>query len=408
LQKLYTSYYAYPIRSTAMADATAQPLAAVEGPPAPSPLRTSTEGHAADNASTTITDAKVESPSLSTPSARARFEFEYGLGNEGTKVLMVEWEDDETTKDISGWWTVGWENKSHVLPAEEKCVSSPKADSPESSTSGRQASHRLYFLLPAHKQVPATVTLTLSPTENSIKPVVWRTNPLPAIFPPGLGNSTIESGGKGVLHTLWAKRRIQTLEKEIEEEAKQNCEGIALQIAIGEKEWIMESFGISTKSPPPLQIRPVPQDGPLSPMTPLSPGGSRLTEKLRGLKLQTTAEARLLEQPLTSPDEDDIAVPLCQKKRDTIVAEHVSASATAAVAAAATERPANPKASFMTQSSTASMMSLGSVLAGQSYEPQQKEEEDELFALPLSPRSPEMLKSPFSFAADDTTRYLVI
>jgi hypothetical protein len=368
-------------------------------PPAPSPLKTATGCNSEHPA--TIEEGNVESPSLSTPSARARFEFEDGQGNKGTKILMVEWEDDDTTKDISGSWTVAWENKSHVLPAEEKCVSSPESANPESSASGRQASHRLYFLLPAHKQIPTTINLTLNPTDGSIPPVLWKTNPLPAIFPPGLSDATVEGRGKGVLHTMWAKKRLQTLEREIEEEAKQNCEGIALQIAIGEKEWILENFGISmrTRSPPPLQIRPVPHDGPLSPMTPISPGGSRLTEKLRGLKLQTTAESRASEQSLASPDDDDVAVPICQKKREKLVAEHVSAPVTARVV---------PKpSSFLTQSSSASMMSLGSVLAGQSYEPPQRDEEDELFALPLSPRSPEMLKSPFSFAADDTTRYLV-
>lgn len=35
-----------------------------------------------------------------------------------------------------------------------------------------------------------------------------------------------------------------------------------------------------------------------------------------------------------------------------------------------------------------------------------QQDEDDLFALPMSPRSPEMTKSPFSFAASDTGRYL--
>jgi hypothetical protein len=33
------------------------------------------------------------------------------------------------------------------------------------------------------------------------------------------------------------------------------------------------------------------------------------------------------------------------------------------------------------------------------------EDDDDLFALPMSPRSPEMTKSPFSFAAQDVGRY---
>jgi hypothetical protein len=35
-----------------------------------------------------------------------------------------------------------------------------------------------------------------------------------------------------------------------------------------------------------------------------------------------------------------------------------------------------------------------------------EEDEKGLFALPLSPRSPDMTKSPFSFAKKDTLRYV--
>jgi hypothetical protein len=35
-----------------------------------------------------------------------------------------------------------------------------------------------------------------------------------------------------------------------------------------------------------------------------------------------------------------------------------------------------------------------------------EEEEGGLFALPLSPRSPDMTKSPFSFAKSDTVKYV--
>lgn len=34
------------------------------------------------------------------------------------------------------------------------------------------------------------------------------------------------------------------------------------------------------------------------------------------------------------------------------------------------------------------------------------DDDDDLFALPMSPRSPEMTKSPFSFAAQDTMKYV--
>ena len=413
-------------------------------PPPTPPLQTSLE---TKPRSVEDDQPDVESPSLSTPSARARFEFEPGRGGAGTKVLMVEWEDDDLTRDISGAWTVSWEGKSHVLPADEKGaavdaaesdISAPSSSLSTSSMASAAAarrpslafqpstSHRIFFLLPAKKPVPATVTLTLNPTDNSVPPTVWKTHPLPAIFPPSLTDSFMDGPtkrGKGVLHGLWAKKRLQTLEREIEAEAKLNCEGIALQMAIGEKEWIENTFGISTTLAQnnPLAVQALGNnDAPLSPMSPLSPGGSRLSEKLKGLKLQTT-EGPALQQSIniTSPEEADVAVPLCQKKRERL-AENVATTVPAApqvLDAPATTpsfaRPAqrNPtRALHPETTSSTSMFSLGAVLSGQGLvELQPKEdEEEELFALPLSPRSPEMTKSPFSFAAEDTRRYMNI
>jgi hypothetical protein len=47
-------------------------------------------------------------------------------------------------------------------------------------------------------------------------------------------------------------------------------------------------------------------------------------------------------------------------------------------------------------------------LAAGSTPPTKREDEteDELFAVKLSPRSPEMIKSPFSFSAKDTAPWL--
>lgn len=47
--------------------------------------------------------------------ALARFEFEAGKGNDGTKILMIEWEDDDdlgrcaASADQGGSWHVAWE-----------------------------------------------------------------------------------------------------------------------------------------------------------------------------------------------------------------------------------------------------------------------------------------------------------
>lgn len=59
-----------------------------------------------------------QAPALSSSGALARFEFEAGRGNEGTKILMVEWEDEEEGGEArTGDWEISWEGKSTVLPA---------------------------------------------------------------------------------------------------------------------------------------------------------------------------------------------------------------------------------------------------------------------------------------------------
>jgi hypothetical protein len=64
---------------------------------------------------------------------------------------------------------------------------------------------------------------------------------------------------------------------------KKNGEGIGLEMALQEKQWIEENFGVVTK---------IQETLPLSPSSPRSPGGSsgggRLAEKLKGLKLGTS------------------------------------------------------------------------------------------------------------------------
>ena len=90
----------------------------------------------------------VESPSLSSSNALARFEFEPNKGKEGTKVLMVEWEDDDTTKHTEGDWEISWEGKRTVLPARE--IPDDGSEVPV---------NRLYFLLGAGVTIPTAVHL---------------------------------------------------------------------------------------------------------------------------------------------------------------------------------------------------------------------------------------------------------
>ena len=71
---------------------------------------------------------------------------------------------------------------------------------------------------------------------------------------------------------------MSVLQKEIDAELAKNGEGIALEMATKEFNWIEENFGISRKAA-------IPELLPVSPASPKSPGGGRLAQKLQGLKL---------------------------------------------------------------------------------------------------------------------------
>ena len=216
---------------------------------------------------------------LESISAFARFEFEPGKSNDGTKVLMVEWEDLCETRGTEGLWQVSWSGKTTVLPADERTADNTR---------------RFYFLLPPGTKIPPHVTLTYQPPPQSAsvvkRPQHLTINPLPAIFPPELGVTARTSGRKGVLHTIWAKKRLQVLDKEIKQEQKINPEGIALEMAISEKDWIENNFGVASKVPGlDMSLPPYP-GSPVSPglTSPKSPSGKRLNEKLKGLSLATS------------------------------------------------------------------------------------------------------------------------
>lgn len=233
------------------------------------------------------TPCSPEGGSLSI-AALARFEFEAGKGNDGTKILMIEWEDDDLTRSSTdGSWNVSWAGKTSVLPADERPSDSLR---------------RFYFLLPPHTTIPPVVTLYYEPrstasntTDSADLPPskprdALRLNPLPAIFPAELGATGRTAGKKGVLHTIWAKKRVRVLEAEIAAETRNNIEGIALHMAIQEKEWIEENFGVGSRA---VDLVSSSHDSANSssnyPATPVSPiSGRKLSDKLKGLKLQTS------------------------------------------------------------------------------------------------------------------------
>ncbi|KAI9778387.1 MAG: hypothetical protein M1816_004109 [Peltula sp. TS41687] len=405
-----------------------------------------------DGASVRATAVRDQASPTQTSKALARFEFEAGRGNDGTKILMVEWEDDSDTRRIPGEWHVSWEHKtSTVLSAKD-------------DRSARQDLHRLYFLLFPGQTIPRLITLTHRPSSSSSysfssssaagplkearqrraeqqqqqqqsingtlqQPTIWQITPLPAIFPSELGASACSHGKKGVLHTIWAKKRLSELQKEIEAEGRTNVEGIGLQMALQEKEWIEQNFGIAGRPTAKLRIPPLVTGGvkdeypssPLSPNSPLSPktpgGGNRLAEKLKGLRVGTSERELSGRTGPTSPNHHlpPTAPPTAgQEESNHLLSPSTSDVAISSFAAFHRGQPSNNNnnksnnnrttiaqiteqlgsANLTKQSSSSSTPFLQS-------RPQQQEEDD-LFAVALSPRSPEMTKSPFSFSLAET------
>jgi hypothetical protein len=398
----------------------------------PPPLQTATQGTFFANSSTltplTPDYDHVESPCLTSGNALARFEFERPAGDKaGTKILMVEWEDDDQTKQIPGQWSVSWEAKRAAV------LDTNTADGK------REGLHRLYFLLSVAERVPATVTLNLQPDNQEQENIVWRTNPLPAIFPPELGASARQAGKKGVLHTVWAKKRLQVLTQEIQHEEQQNPEGVALSMAMQERDWIESNFGVRTK-PVGLKIATSTSNstdlGMPSPASPRSPGRGPLLEKLKGLKLNT--EASTLDSNPLSPEGSDVAVNFntfaalhglpnlgtLSAKPAQKVQQNQQPMISQPLRRIAPQLPPDSVLAQQRQQSTSSMASLNALATNQdpvefkttssTVPPPSIErsdsaaDEDDLFALPLSPRSPSDQQagaSPFSFAADHVAKY---
>jgi hypothetical protein len=320
----------------------------------------------------------IETPtSPSSSLARSRFEFEADKRNEGTKILMVEW--DESTPghgdasgagNGSGDWEVSWEGKGAVLPVWD---AGPEADG---------NIHRVYFLLPPGSPIPALVDITRRGGSRSASDGacdMLRTKPLPAIFPAEL-TSKQDAGRRGVLHTIWAKRRLAELQAEITAEMKANGESVGLEMAMQEQQWIVDHFGLVPDPglPQPTKLH-IPQSsaGPASPRSPL---GGRLGEKLRGLKLATSpAELAAASQAAKSAEAPRMQ-PLITS-----------------VAPSATSISTAPGSSGGGVASLDAIVGSGTVpAAAAKVGGGDDATEEDLFALPMSPRSPEMKRSPFS------------
>lgn len=329
----------------------------------------------------------------------ARFEF----SDAGTKVLMVEWYPDAvhapapsddppadladplsapSTDDVSAaepasasantgpdagadadainsstYWQVSWPGKSTNLPAAE-----PDSD-PDSASSTSSRRRRVYFLLPADATVPATITIT-PPGASSLT-----LKPLPAIFPPGLA---ADPGPRGVLHTLWARQRLAAIDREVAAELRNNAEGVGVEMALAERKWILDTF-----------IRPpaLPTEPSTRPAAPRSPTG-RLGDKLKGLKLATSPADLTPNTPANT-----FTSPISQSRPFHPLGADIAVSSHEAMAANTRAAPMSLNAALQ-----------GDVAGAAASAPVRfrRDEEDDLFALPMSPRSPDMKKSPFS------------
>ncbi len=366
-------------------------------------------------------------------SALARFEFEAGKGNEGTKILMIEWEDDDLTRSAAdGSWHVSWTGKTTVLPADDRPSDSLR---------------RVYFLLPPQVTIPPVVTLTYESrssdkTENTSNAHdTFQLNPLPAIFPQELGATGRSAGKKGVLHTIWAKKRLRVLDREIRDECLNNAEGVALHMAVKEKEWIESNFGVTARSADAVAgshdsstSNSVYPTGPATPVSPIS--GRKLTDKLKGLKLQTSekelsangseysAVTGSCDGELTSADSDPNSAHLLSPQSPDVAVSSFSSfgnitnvpmnsiptpvtnptpTPSSRTNPAGTELPKtvalHPPESVQEaqlSSSPGGFATIGSMTT--IARTVSAESGDDLFAKALSPRSPDLPRSPFSFA----------
>lgn len=327
--------------------------------------------------------AVVETPtSPSSGLALSRFEFETGKANDGTKIIMVEWDglvgetggangrevkEGATSRAKSDDWDVSWDGKTAVLQVR---------DADADADNGGGGTCRVYLLLPPGAAVPPLISIVRKVGAGACAPdaLVLRTKPMPAIFPAGLGGSE-EAARRGVLHTIWANKRLAELDGEITIEMKENGEGVGLEMALQERQWIIDHFGLKSAqdAPESVSLR-IPPISPTSPTSPRSPIGGRLGEKLRGLKLATS--------PL-----------------ELAAATHAAKSVLPRV------QPLLPPASAGStgrahESSNGGIGSLDAIVGtnlipARAAGPEESTEE-ELFALPMSPRSPEMKRSPFS------------
>ncbi|GJC91793.1 hypothetical protein CH63R_01126 [Colletotrichum higginsianum IMI 349063] len=338
-----------------------------------------------------LTDAISGPPADTALFALARFEFEADKGNEGTKILMVEWDPSASPTAFSPSsvslvssskaWKVSWEGKANYLPASDNVIGTNK---------------RVYFLLPPGAAIPPIVTIAHPDG------TVLITKPLPAIFPPGLVAGSSDVGARGILHTIWAKKRLSELEEEIEVEMKANAESVGLEMALQERQWIVAHFGVAPKNDARENTTAGASQTLRNPVSPKPTPGGRLGEKLKGLKLVTSA-ADLIAGSAGMTPVGGCFVPVHTTHADSWFADKDAHLHTISFSPASNDTAVSSFSNFARQTIPGSpqpgeSVSLDAVLNNSSFpsKRQDQEQEEDLFALPMSPRSPEMKRSPFS------------
>lgn len=206
------------------------------------------------------------SPTSADANVVARFEFDAINGIHGTRVLLIEW-DCSPNEPPADKCSVTWEGKTRVLSVHD-CESTHI--------------RRLLFLLPPTAAVPPAISI-----ERPGFPILHG-KPLPAIFPGS------EPGRRGVLHTLFATLSLAQVELEIAREASGNAESVGIEMALKEKEFLQDYFGVGAQkkascSKPVLQALAT-TTSPPSHQSAQSPLSLRMSEKLKGLKLATSPE----------------------------------------------------------------------------------------------------------------------
>lgn len=439
------------------------------------------------------TTASADDKCAGVASALARFEYEAEKTSvaDATKVLLIEWEEEHgssiTRDKQAGQWSVQWKGRNNstegiTIPSAAAQLPGQHASHGRHHSTSDPSSHRLYFLLPPGAPVPPSVSISFSSVSSPTPEIATSIPTLPAIFPPSLLTSGTSLGKKGVLHTLWAKSRMAALRAEIDEEEEKRFEGIGIEMARDELEWIKEHFGVSEKHHGSIGTEHSPDRGdetaeeihrgrdtqpktspaqlspPLSSPTTATSPSDRLQQKMKGLRVGTspssnstptppssassattkhapnshtpTVPAGVFTPPQTNSSNNAEKNPLSPEVGDVAVGSRSLFAALKgphpsetpkmpAVPAQTTPQPtkkpvavAPPPSHGTGAPGFTGMASLDSIASATQPERQARpassgkdeEPEEGLFALPMSPRSPEMQRSPFSLGAMEAVR----